>query len=231
MSQLSLGSSLKRAAAAIAAFGVIGTAHAAVYTGTWDPAYGAPFNQAGLELGWKGSATFTLPDSCVAAGGVVTSFDCLAAPGMQVVNAQVQFYKLSDLSLIETLNFGSGAFVYSMTFDSALSLTAVETSFFTSPLRPVSTFGGLQDYSFHLIFDGSGAQLVHTKVGIYSSPNCLTKTSDVTLCGTSFDSRTATGSTPFTFTTIQAPIPEPQTYALLLAGLAAVGIAARRRQA
>lgn len=220
----------KRLGAIVAAGALMGaSAQAATYTGTWDPAYGAPFDQPGLEVGWKGSATFTIPDVCVAAG-VVTSFDCLAAPGMQVIDAEVQFYRMSDMSLIDTLSFASGAFVYSMAFDAGLNLTAVETNYFTAPVQPASTFAGLSDYTFHLIFDGQGAQLVHTKVGVYSSPTCLKKTTDVTECGTSFDARTEFGSTPFVFRTVTPPIPEPQTYALMLAGLAAVGLAARRRR-
>src|SRR3954469_16382140 len=67
-------------AAATLAFAA-GSAQAAVYSGRWDPSFGGIFP----DLGWKGSATFILPDSCV---GLTGSFANAAAGcggnGMQV---------------------------------------------------------------------------------------------------------------------------------------------------
>src|SRR4029453_15640182 len=45
-----------------ATLGSVGTAQAALYTGKWDPAYGAIFP----NLGWEASAVFDVPAPCLA---------------------------------------------------------------------------------------------------------------------------------------------------------------------
>ena len=63
-----------------------GAAQAAIYTGNWDPAYGASFE----GLGWKGTASFFIPDACLASSGWIANTDGCAGGGMQVLGANVQ---------------------------------------------------------------------------------------------------------------------------------------------
>lgn len=57
----------KWAAALAGALSLCSTAQAAVYVGTWDPAFGADFP----DLGWRGSAMVYVPSTCLPAGTVV----------------------------------------------------------------------------------------------------------------------------------------------------------------
>ena len=53
--------SIGAAISVLGAFAGVGSAQAAVYSGNWDPAYGGMFP----NLGWKASATFDAPASCL----------------------------------------------------------------------------------------------------------------------------------------------------------------------
>jgi MYXO-CTERM domain-containing protein len=65
-----------------------GPAQAAVYTGIWDPVYGAPFS---ADLGWRGSATFSLPPGCLAGtADLDNGTDCGGAA--VVTQATVELY-------------------------------------------------------------------------------------------------------------------------------------------
>ena len=80
-----------------------GAAQAAIYTGNWDPAYGASFE----GLGWKGTASFFIPDACLASSGWIANTDACAGGGMQVLGANVSFYNIADpmATPVETLTF------------------------------------------------------------------------------------------------------------------------------
>jgi hypothetical protein len=98
-----------------------GPAHAAVYTGIWDPPFGNPFT---ADLGWRGSATFSVPPGCVlgGSGDVDNFYDC---DGQAVVTqATVELYDtdapesplatlIFDVQtlLIEALRFDDGELV------------------------------------------------------------------------------------------------------------------------
>lgn len=202
------------------------SAQAAAYTGTWDPVFGGIFP----DLGWKGSATFILPDTCLGLSG---SFANAAANcgggGMQVTQAKVEFYDVNDPGLValQTLNFGNAPVVYGMSIASAgptsTQLLGANTGFF-APVQgqvAVARAGGF-DYYFHLIVNGNQAALMYTR-DEFAGPGCVLPIfgpADPAECGFS-------ASAPnVTFT---AAIPEPQTYALMLGGLAVLVAAARRR--
>lgn len=191
--------------------GAAGASQAAIYRGTWDPGYGAPFD----DLGWKGTATFEVPDSCLSTNGACT------ASGIEVLSAEVQFYDVSDpnQTVLQTLVFDPSAQVYSATI-SGQQVTGVDTGFF-APVEgdtPVAQYNG-NDYWFQLVFHGSQAQLFYTSSPSIT-PACATGGFGgpvIGVCGYSAN------IPDVTFT---AAVPEPSTYMLTLAGLA--GLAAAR---
>lgn len=102
------------------AFWLAGPAHAAVYTGIWDPPFGSPFT---ADLAWRGSATFSLPPGCLAGtADLDNAVDC--GGGAVVTQATVELYDtdapvtpLATLVfdagslLIQTLRFDDGEFI------------------------------------------------------------------------------------------------------------------------
>jgi hypothetical protein len=197
-----------------ATFGAAGTAQAAIYTGNWDPAYGGNFP----DLGWSASATFDVPDACLALGdgtSLPVSGDCA---GFSVLSAEVSFYNIHT-------NAFEGTF--ELTFDDNVirgiyltdgELTGVDSNFFDY-FVPTSSIAGGGEYSFSLVlYGGNLAQL------IYANPPALAPVCPfLTGANCGISQFPAVG----TFTTA---IPEPETYVLMLAGLGAVGFAARRRR-
>jgi len=65
---------------------------AATYTGKWDPSFGADFP----DLGWKGEASFFIPDACLSHSGLVFNSESCSNSGMRLRSGRVDFYKLSD---------------------------------------------------------------------------------------------------------------------------------------
>lgn len=105
--------SLCRAVAALIFGMMAGTASAAVYTGSWDPAYGPAFP----DLGWRGEARFFVPDACIARGPGIYRED-FPGPGWNdckdasVLGARVELYSLADPleATLHTLLFPGGRF-------------------------------------------------------------------------------------------------------------------------
>lgn len=193
-------------------------AQAAVYTGEWDPAYGAAFP----SLGWKGSASFFIPDACLAGAGWIENVNACSGGGMKVLGAAVTFYNLASPSAaVETLTFDPNGTVYKM-FVSAGTLGGVSTDFL-GPAHATSSIAGEGAYYFDLKFLEAltaNVKLYHT-VGS-TDPICAFTGSPLG-CGFSSTSPTIT-------LRLVPAVPEPQTYALLLAGLAVIGFVARRRR-
>lgn len=106
-------------------------AHAIIYVGDWDPSFGPDFP----DLGWRGQATFFVPDACLATDGWVLNGDTCSSNGMQIVNAAVEFYRLSDPTnpaFQETLLFNvPSSAVLSMQLDDGM-LTGVLGTFLYS---------------------------------------------------------------------------------------------------
>ena len=193
-----------------------GTAHAAIYTGTWDPAYGGIFP----SLGWQASALFDVPDACLASSGnnLPISGNCA---GFDVLSAQVQFYNVAAPgSILGTYALDTDVIVNGISISGG-NLTGVDTGFFDFFKSGLSIAGGDADYGFSLIlFGGNKAQLIYALPST-TSPACAQFPVEGASCGVSANA--ATG--------VFAPVPEPETYALMLAGLGAIGFAARRRRA
>lgn len=199
--------------AAAAALTCAMSAQAIVYRGSWDPAFGAAFP----DLGWNGTAEFYVPDACLAMSGTVYNSDPCSAGTMSVLSADVGFYKLSDPdnpAYQETLKFTVATIaVNSMTITDG-SLTGLDGTFLYSVASTLPLAGGPYT-DFRLFFDEDVAGMFYV-----SRPPGGPITWGVS------DYNPPDGTPLIIFT----PVPEPGTYALLLAGLAAVGFVARRRQ-
>jgi PEP-CTERM putative exosortase interaction domain len=70
---------------AMAVLAAPGTARAAVYVGSFDPAFGPAIP----NLGFRGQGTFFVPDACLSLTGFVTFADC---PGMSITSGFIDFY-------------------------------------------------------------------------------------------------------------------------------------------
>ena len=200
-----------------------GSAEAAIYRGSWDPLYGGIFS----DLGWKATATFDVPGSCLAQpdGSYAASGSCA---GFSVLSAEVDFYNYTvnpnpDTSpVLESFILNPNVIINGIDITGG-QLAGVDTGFFDSfiPTGASASIAGNGLYSFSLIlFGGNKAQLIYANPTT-TSPTCANPFTPVggALCGVS--ATAATG--------VFAPIPEPGTYALMLAGLGVIGFVARRR--
>jgi len=206
---------------AAATLGGTGSAQAAIYSGNWDPAFGPAFP----DLGWKAKATFDVPGSCLALGNQnyvqTTSGPCA---GFNVLSAQVSFYNLSDPDVnVETFTLNPSVIVNSVDIAGG-KLVGLDTGFFNY-FVPTTTIagGGLYSFSLYLHYDGTQSLADLT----YASPHGVAPS-----CGYSpgkYPNAVCGASETSAVGTLTA-VPEPETYVLMLAGLAAVGFARRRRR-
>lgn len=200
-----------------------GPAQAAVYKGIWDPTYGGPFP----NLGWKGEAFFDVPVSCIsqAAGWYGNTGVC---SGLQVLSGTLSFYDASTdpqgLSPLETFTLNPSVTVYEV-YTNSTALKGVSTGFFAPvvPSGAAMSIAGGGSYYFDLKFlkelspAGTPSVQLFNTFGLHD-PACL---SDGPLCIGGASSNKAI--------VVFSPVPEPEAYALMLAGLGVVGFAARRR--
>lgn len=222
------------AIAAAALLGAASPAQAIVYVGNFDPAFGAPFT----DLGWRGTAEFVIPDACAGKTGKFQNLsfdDACGRLGFYMPNARVEFYSLADpLKTLETLDFGLLAFVNSITLitptgaASPTKLTGVTTAYSigrpgTSTPAKIFTPGNLvgKTFNFYLKFDGGVASMAYSDnespiFCTYSPKNCK------------FSSTNEKDVAKVSFTQVGL-VPEPGTFALVLAALGALGLCSRRR--
>ena len=124
---------------ALAGCAAVGTAQASYVVGQWDPEYGVPF----ANLGWRGTTTLLVNDSCLASAGLVPN-NGVACPLMTVLNATVEFYNTTDplLATIDTLNFTTSVALNFIEVDGASQVT----SFSLAPTALVVSTNPLAQY-------------------------------------------------------------------------------------
>ena len=221
--------------ACAALLGSIGSAQGAVYVGRWDPNYGAPFP----DLNWSGTSLYFIPDACLAGvtNGLVT------CAGMTAGAANVVLSSLSS-SANENVAFSQSNVVVSKASFEGGQLQWVETGFF-APEHATLAAAGSGAYEFSLRFSQSGALLYHLSLGFDDHQN--NQGVGHTTHGNGFGYGHSKSACPFIpdlgvnnancgfasefgLMSFSRVIPEPQTNALMLAGLGLLGFASRRRR-
>ena len=166
--------------------------------------------------------------------------------GMTAGFALVDLYHLGNASQNEILNFNQTVHVSSMTFNGG-QLVGVNSDIFTPLLATFSDAGG-GAYSFSLQFSSlNGAKLFYLENDTADSDergdgykrerenddedgsgcnlaNITSNTQNTDICGVN-DFNTYPAKVTYTLA-----VPEPATFALVLAGLGALGLTMRRRR-
>jgi hypothetical protein len=197
-----------------ALWGVAENAEAAVYVGSWDPAFGAAFS----GLGWRGTATFFVPAACVATGTATVSNAGACGGAAVVQSAMVDFYDLnSPLGSIASIFYGGTSgnpvgIINTLNYVNGL-LTEVDSDIFKF-FAPTCGLGLTGCNAFALQFTSAGPRLY------WSQTNCNPCRGGVN-----------DPNIPPTFTITELPnpnqVPEPTSLALVLATVAAATAASR----
>lgn len=208
---------------AAALLGCVSSAQALQVVGRFDPLYGAPFP----NLAWAGEATFEV-DGCFFTLGTGTfgNGGCSGSGAITLLNAHVDFTDgvggAAKGSLVWNTSLPS---VFSMNFGPGGTVTGASTGLFAYQFGP-STFENIDAYEFALKFTGTSVSLYNRICEVDDKKYKKKKSSDdEPECkeGVNDFRRNPPKLTFFV-------VPEPQTYALMLAGLAAFGLTAANRR-
>lgn len=143
----------------LAAAVISGPAQAANYTSEWDStAYGTPF----ANLGWRGTADFLVPDTCVQSGTADISNVTACGGGATVTSAEVALYDIgSPSSTLTTLTFDENSFVIDTLRYVGGALMELTTDFsnVVDPTTDLSAYGVSSSLGFVLHFTLDGPRL------------------------------------------------------------------------
>lgn len=219
----------------LATTALAGSAQAATYSGVWDPPFGAPFGTLTTGLGWRGTATYFVPDSCELSGsGLVDNYGNIPfIPGncgglAAVTAAEVELFNVADVgqATLATLTFDPASFYVGVLQYVGGELEGLFTDFsnWLSPssdpdatpaeLAILDAFGPLNPYTtqFSLIFTLDGPRLAWRDCGYTATYSATSYTSY--RCSGGINSNAPGFQPEFTITRV----PEPGTIGL--AGLA-----------
>ncbi len=194
-------------------------AQAAIYTGVWDPTYGAPFP----NLGWRGSAQFFVPDFCksTTTADVDNQAECDGLAAFQ--SATVQFYDTTDPNLETIISIGFDPLsldIGTLRFvNGALTQLTTTLSNFVLPDADLTGFEVPRTTSFSLQFTLEGPRL--------ANGSCNVDT------GCTVNGFNDSANFPPTFVITEITVPEPGTPALAVMALlllAAFSLHARRQR-
>ncbi len=192
-----------------------GSAQAAVYTGVWDPAYGAPFT----NLGWRGSAHYTVPNSCEPTGTADVDNATACAGAAVVTSAEVEFYDVTagGQPTLATLVFDPLSLVIGTLryLDGELAQLVTSASNVVNPAVNLSAFGVASTAGFFLQFALDGPHLGWIDCGP-ESDGCQRGSND----SVNFAPR-------FAISRVTTAVPEPGS--LWLSGLALLALCRLRR--
>lgn len=139
--------------AAVAALGS-GAAHSAVYTGSWDPSYGSPFP----NLGWKGEATFYIPDACLLSpDGWINNGAACSSGVMAITSGHVDLYNVTSGTEFAHFGFNSSFSSVTQMEVTGGDLSGVKGGFLIPWNPDLSSLGYGKDTYFWLAFDGGPA--------------------------------------------------------------------------
>lgn len=196
-----------------AALACAAPAQAIVFKGAWDPDFGPAFP----DLGWRGEALFFVPDACLALSGLILNTNPCSASSMQILSAEVDFYRVSDPlnpASQETLNFNvpSGDVTAMQVIANQLAGVFGSLGYTRSSTLPLA---GAPFTDFLLFFEGDVAQLAFVSSGEGQPPSGFSSQATIT------------------FSRLNGPIPvsEPGSLALMLLGLGAIVVIRRSHAA
>lgn len=212
---------------AVAATLGAGSVQAAVYRGSWDPAFGDPVT----NLGWSATGLFDISPACLSQG--TGSYFIPAQCGVTVQSFDVTFYAVDNASITETFSIlpkiGSSFLTgIQVLAGQPTGLASNYTAAFTPQGVALPAAGGGQ-YLFYLFLSFSGNAPVDgngvlATMGLTpNSPNYSNSCFGANVNCVLSPNKSFSELTP-------VAVPEPGTFALVFAGLGVLLVVAKRRR-